>query len=227
MDDQIDPSSSKSGLPPTGLHVGPVDSLAMGPEGRSGPSVLYPAQEVDGRTDEWFETGSSMINDIFLRGSAHDHFADARAIPADYSRYERDRATMCSAATIDRLRPMFAKEYDIETAEKKLWLLQPFYKAMYASRLLAALKHIADCSVNFLTNDGGPTAYDAVAFMGFGHIVAELERSDVIPVVRMKFWDDGVLIDNSVTHKPDDWDHGYWAGTQQVGDGGGQKVKHV
>ena len=67
--------------------------------------------------------------------------------------------------------------------------MNSFYKGVYAKRLLAAMTEVADCSVHFLTNDiVGSTGYDFVAFLGFGHIVAELERTEVMLLLLLLSW---------------------------------------
>ena len=49
-------------------------------------------------------------------------------------------------------------------------------------------------------------------FLGFGHIIAELPRDEVVSVIGEVFWDDHVLVDRTgaTVANPGAWDEAYW-----------------
>ncbi len=207
IDTHID-AASDPGLPPTALTVGPVDGVGLAEDvgeggGGGGGAAEWSAAQEDGRTDAHYEIKSDFVKDLFLGGSANHHFEKALSIPVDYSRFERPRDEVCSASKLAALRSLFEKEYDMRKAKSKGWFQRMFYSAVYAGRVLKAMERVADCSVYFLSGDfAKTTGYDFVAFLGFGHILAELERSEVASVLAMQFWDDGVQIDRGTGKAP-------------------------
>ena len=58
--------------------------------------------------------------------------------------------------------------------------------------------------------------YGIGQYLGFGHMVAELPKEEVVPFLRMKMWDSGVLLDRNDLTGPGAWDEAYWKGTKDA-----------
>ena len=97
----------------------------------------------------------------------------------------------------------------------KRWYARFFYHALYGKRMLEAMESVADCAVRFLPSDvPRTTGYDLVAFLGFGHILAEVPREQVVDILRMNFWNDGILIRKEASEMitaTSEWDKEYWS----------------
>ena len=58
--------------------------------------------------------------------------------------------------------------------------------------------------------------YGIGQYLGFGHMVTELPKEEVVPFLRMKMWDSGVLLDRNDLSGPGAWDEAYWKGTKDA-----------